>query len=871
MAEFIKEIKSITFQVASTEDIRNKSVYVANVSKYSENKRNTVYDPRGGALFNQRCETCKEFEQKCPGHFGHIELNAVIVHPIFLQHVFNVLKVICHSCSRMLITGEHLKFGGVTAIDGEKRLNDIINRVKKFVACFHCNTPKRFYKLQKDTNVITFNNDDGVETELDDADIKRILDDIDTESLGLLKMSHPKNCVLEVFPVIPPCCRPYDFIGNTIKEDDLTKQLVDIIKANNTIANITGDRKNAINNLKLKIETFCRTPKNKPRNINSEPIKGIRDRLTGKDGQLRDNLMGKRTEMSGRTVIGPGPNLKLDEVGIPKAVADNLSFPVTVYKHNIEEVVKMIEDGRVDKIKRDGIVIHINIQRYSKISKVLKFGDVIVRGTSRLVVSDIKKTPLYPGDRIIRNGNEDVTPDEIPEILKPDIRVGDVAQRKIVNGDWVLMNRQPTLHKGSMMAMKAVITKNKTFTFNPATCKSYNSDFDGDEMNAHFPQSNEASIELELLSTPQECLLNSANGTPNIVILQDAMLGAYLMTQADAMVAKKEHYNDIIMCLSRPVEHFLKRKSEIEKVLEGTGVSIYSGRAIMSLLFPKDFNLKTDDIEIKSGVIVSGCLTKKYLGSSKSSIICMLKMEYGTQDCVDFINDIQFMTNQWLLHNSFSVNISDCYQNDGVKDVVRQKLKESEFISNTIQNKKLLEAKINLALSNAKDVGMKLADDTSNNFVTTIKAGSKGDYFNLGQVKGLLGQQIINGKRIDKQIDNCTRTLVHYPKEMTLEEEYESRGFIMNSFYTGMNPKEFLFHSISGRQGVCDTAMTTFRSGYIMRKIIKNTEDITIQNDGTVADTCGNIYSYAYDGTGISPESNHNSLARIIDRLNLSD
>lgn len=871
--EEIKEIKKIIFSVASTEDIKNKSVYEAKISKYTENRLNTVYDHRGGSLFNKKCETCKQYEQQCPGHFGYINLNANIIHPILFNHVFNILRCICHVCSKLLITKEHMEFGNILKLEGDRKISEIINKSKKYTKCFHCNSLRREYKIKKDpfNNIILFNND----IEISDDEIKKIFDDVDDESVNLLGISHPKNCCLEVFPVIPPCCRPYEFIGNTIKEDDLTKQLVEIIKVNNSILNAT-DKKYAINNLKLKIEMFCRNPK-KNKNINNENIKGIRERLTGKDGQLRDNLMGKRTEMSARTVIGPGANLKLDEVGIPESIAKNITFPLVVYESNYDSIIDLIKKGYIEKIKRQEKIIRVDLQIYDDIKKFLKIGDIILRDKKKIIITDTK-FKLLKDDIIFRDG-DNITPEIIPTLSEPKLELGDIAQRRIINGDWVLMNRQPTLWKGSMMAFKVVISKcgSKTFTFNLAVCKAFNADFDGDEQNAHFPQSIESSIELQLLSTPEHCLLNITNGTPVIVVLQDALLGAYLMSKEDSIIVNKNIYNDIIMTLTRDVNFFLKRKDEIRHTLKELNIykgehSLRTGRSILSLIFPSDFNFISEDLKIKKGVIYDGYLSKTYLGSSKKSFIYTFKMEYNTKMCVDFINDIQFMTNKWLLTNSFSININDCFKNKSTNEIIKQKLYEANFIKKTILNEKLSEAKINLILSNAKDVGMKIANDEqeNNNFVHTIKAGSKGDYFNLGQVKGLLGQQIINGKRIPKLLDNGTRTLIHYErnKELSLEKDAESLGFISNGFYKGINPIEFFFHACSGRIGMCDTATTTSHSGYLMRKLTKLTEDIKIQNDGVVADSSGNIYSFAYGDMGFNPESKDLSIERIIQNLN---
>lgn len=360
------------------------------------------------------------------------------------------------------------------------------------------------------------------------------------------------------------------------------------------------------------------------------------------------------------------------------------------------------------------------------------------------------------------------------------------------------------------------------------------------------------------------------------------------MSDPNSIIISRETYNDLLYILTYDIDYIFTRQKQIIKTINefnlfldirGTQPAsyesihkniLYSGRCILSLLFPDSLNYNDGFLKIKNGVLYEGRLNKTYLGSSTKSFIKLFKQNYGNVVCVDFINNIQFMTNKWLLSNSFSVTIADCYQNPN-DHIITTKLNEAEFVNKTILNKKLREAKINLILSNAKDVGMYIANgkEKYNNFVTTIKAGSKGDYFNLGQVKGLLGQQIINGKRICNLLDNCTRSLIHYDKNnMSLKDSYEARGFVMNSFYNGLNPKEFFFHSMSGRQGVCDTAMTTFMSGYNMRKLVKLTEDIKIQNDGTVTDSNGSIYSYIYGNMGFNPETAGVDIDSIIHKLN---
>jgi DNA-directed RNA polymerase beta' subunit len=166
----------------------------------------------------------------------------------------------------------------------------------------------------------------------------------------------------------------------------------------------------------------------------------------------------------------------------------------------------------------------------------------------------------------------------------------------------------------------------------------------------------------------------------------------------------------------------------------------------------------------------------------------------------------------------------------------------------------------------------------NNNYISTVKSGSKGDFFNIAQITGLIGQQNLKGQRVPLFLNHGKRSLPHYPfKAISPEMEYESRGFVSSSFIKGMNPREFYFHSTTGREGVSDTAMGTATSGYIQRRIIKLTEDMRIQYDGSVRDVTGRVYQMAYDDSGFDPIHTVNvkgtqescDISRLISKLNM--
>lgn len=879
--DIIKEISEIQFSVASYEDIVSNSLYQVDVTKYTEDKKNTLYDNRSGALFTKICKSCKQEKSKCPGHFGHIELNAIIVHPLFFNHVVFLLKIICFKCSNLIISKEHLEFNDILKLEGEKRLMEISKKTKTVDKCYHCYTDIRQYNIKKNPSSIYYTDSRGEIVDISDEEIYEIFNNINPEIEKLLSSSPPRNFCLKAWPVLPTCCRPCNKVCGIIKEDDLTKLLGDIVKANKAILTSTN-KSSAILNLKTKIENFCK-PKKTGNNIGkTDNYNNICDTLKGKQGIIRMNLMGKRTDMCARTVIGPGPDLKINEVGIPLEISEIVSFPIKVSENNIDEIIKLIKNKKIKYITRNDNVIRIDLYMMEDISKVLLSGDIVRRKLPNNKIKNIliKDTliELFEDDRIIRN-NEDVTPECIPKIKIPEIQINDVAHRVLKNGDWILMNRQPTLHKGSMMAFKAVIKNQKTFTLNLATCKSFNADFDGDEMNAHFPQSIQSSTELALLSSTENCIFSDINGNPNIIIQQDALLGAYLMTKENSYIVDYGEYCDIIMVLSREFSYYLEKQKDIKNILKSKKmyfgkISMQTGKSIISLILPKNFYFKDEDIEIINGTLIKGELSKKYLCSGSSSLIKKINITCGLKECIHFLNDIQFVVNKWLTYTSFSIHIGDVLPIENPIDIDKM-LKEASVIKQTIMNPLLIEAKIKILLSNSQDIGKKIALE-DNNIVTTIKAGSKGDYFNLGQTKGIVGQQLIGGERILKKTDNGKRANIHFPKKNLSDiDEYHSRGFCSTGFAQGLSPENtnMLAHSMSGRQGICDTAACTNKCGYNQRKTIKHNEDCIIKPDCTVRDANDQILMLRSNGTGfvsgVNQEYINTALESIMRELNI--
>jgi len=341
-------------------------------------------------------------------------------------------------------------------------------------------------------------------------------------------------------------------------------------------------------------------------------------------------------------------------------------------------------------------------------------------------------------------------------------------------------------------------------------------------MNIHVPQSIEAQNELRLLSASKHMLISPQSSKPNMCIVQDSLLGAYKMTKGIKLLRKDQFFH-ISMKTGFSSEYILKKINQIRRVFKDNGKKVQSfhGKGLISLILPEDlFYEKKNNadpnepiVKIYKGVLYEGTLDKSTLGAVTNSLIHVIHNEYGPDKTALFIDGIQFITNAWLLIEGFSIGIEDCLVQsekmvEEINDVIQKCFLEAEKVKETTKHPGIREVRITGILNKARDMSLKKAKDSinpANNFLSTVQSGSKGDFFNLAQITGLLGQQNLQGKRISPSLNNCKRTLVHYPfEDLPIDLEYESRGFIKSSFIKGLNPKEFYFHSMSGKEGCCD-------------------------------------------------------------------
>jgi DNA-directed RNA polymerase beta' subunit len=861
----VTQIKTIQFGIQSDKDILNRSVCVINKASLAI-EPGSVYDPKLGCVENNsRCETCNETVWKCTGHFGHINLNVPII--LFYKQVVSMLKIFCFQCFRLRCTKEELELQGVRGYD--KIINHLSNKI---TFCGHCSKPHPEIKYEPNDNIITsvFKYKNATETSvMKPENIKMIFDNIPNADVKILgidpSMFHPKNLVLTKFPVIPTCCRPKMITADNISDDDLSISLVDIIKANNLLHKDTTNEK-ARSIIKFKTLTYCDNSRGKAvHNTNHKPMTGIKERITKKSGHVRQNLMGKRCDKTARTVVGPDSTLRLNEVAVPKEIANTLTIPefVTPFSHSkLTELVNTPDKASV-VIKKNGTRISVPAATV-KLGTYLSHGDEITRDGKKIIVTDCKMK-IYENDIIMRpskdgTGQSKKIPTILPQRKIINLEIGDKVERFLQDGDFILLNRQPTLHRNSMQGMKVVVKPGKTLRVNLAIVTGFNMDFDGDEGNMFVEETMESRAELEFNSNANNNILSAQSNKPEMVIVQDSLLGAYQMTE------KIQHMSraDFMKCIMH-IEHdydYVKRLQEI-RTIRNENEDIYSTHALFGFLFPQTFHVNYSTIEIKHGVVTSGFFDKSTLKASKGSLIRVLCMEYGAKVTASFIDNIQFLTNAWLEMNPFSVGIQDCLignvqKKEEIKNISLEYFLEASNVSKSTDHPQIREARVNCSLNKAKDIGLKIAKETlkpDNNFISTVTSGSKGDYFNIAQITGLLGQQNLNGHRPVATLSNRKRTLIHYPEVIRNDpaREYRSRGFVASSFIDGMFPDEMFFHAMSGREGMTKTAMGTATSGYIQRSIVKINEDLKVEYDGTVRDAKKNIYQFAFGNHGFDP------------------
>ncbi|XP_054269431.1 DNA-directed RNA polymerase II subunit RPB1-like [Macrosteles quadrilineatus] len=885
----LRSVKRVQFGILSPDEIRRMSVTEGGI-RFPETmeggrpKLGGLMDPRQGVIDRMsRCQTCAGNMTECPGHFGHIDLAKPVFHVGFVTKTIKILRCVCFYCSKLLVSPSHPKIKEIvmkTKGQPRKRLTFVYDLCKGKNICEggdemdinkdnpddpnnqqprkqgHGGCGRYQPNLRRTGLDVTAEwkhaNEDSQEKKisLSAERVWEILKHIVDEECFILgmdpKFARPDWMIVTVLPVPPLAVRPAVVMyGSARNQDDLTHKLSDIIKCNNELQRneqagaATHVIAENIKMLQFHVATLVDNDMpGLPRAMqkSGKPLKAIKARLKGKEGRIRGNLMGKRVDFSARTVITPDPNLRIDQVGVPRSIAQNMTFPEIVTPFNIDKMLELVR-----------------------------------RGNSQ-----------YPGAKyIVRDNGERIDLRFHPKPSDLHLQCGYKVERHVRDGDLVIFNRQPTLHKMSMMGHRVKVLPWSTFRMNLSCTSPYNADFDGDEMNLHVPQSMETRAEVENIHvTPRQIITPQAN-KPVMGIVQDTLTAVRKMTKRDVFLEKEQMMN-ILMHLpiwdgKMPQPCILKPKP------------LWTGKQVFSLIIPGNVNMirthatHPDDedngpykwispgdtkVMVEHGELIMGILCKKTLGTSAGSLLHICFLELGHEVCGRFYGNIQTVVNNWLLLEGHSIGIGDTIADPQTYTEIQKAIRKAkEDVIEVIQKahsmdleptpgntlRQTFENQVNRILNDARDKtggSAKKSLTEYNNLKAMVVSGSKGSNINISQVIACVGQQNVEGKRIPFGFRK--RTLPHF-----IKDDYgpESRGFVENSYLAGLTPSEFFFHAMGGREGLIDTAVKTAETGYIQRRLIKAMESVMVHYDGTVRNSVGQLIQLRYGEDGLCGET----------------
>lgn len=874
-------IEALQFDVMGKETIsRTSELQVMKRELYDNNTNEPlplgVLDLRLGLNRGESlCRTCGKDLKQCVGHWGYIGLQLPVFHIGFFKYTIQILYCICKKCSYLLLP-EHLVKKFLDA--HRKRIDDpplkpllfkqIMQECRKITKCPRCSAKQgvirrivkpvmdQFMKLK---HVIKYKEGGKMQTMEEDLNplvVRQLFEAIDPVHAKILNVVSPEKLLITNLAVPPSCIRPSVSIENQgTTEDDLTCIFSDIVELNNGWKNQIKNG-SQISQFILSwqcIQLQCTRLINAEapavaqllvsRNI-SKPGRGICQRLKGKEGRFRGNLSGKRVDFSARTVISPDPNVGIDEIVVPEWIAMKLTFPETVTAANLGILKKAVLNG----------------------------------------------VSLWPGATYVKkaNGGKCSLQYANPKHMSDNLTVGDIVQRHMWDGDVVLFNRQPSLHRMSIMAHRVRVMPGTTFRFNECICQPYNADFDGDEMNLHLPQTYEAKAEALHLMTVLQNITTPRNGEPLIAAVQDFLSASYLLTSKDRFLTREEfcqiccHFTDATIQVDLPPPALLYP------------VTLWTGKQVFNVLLQPNkkrrvvVNFECREREFqnppqgmhqcmcpKDGYVifhnselVCGALGKKSLGASKSGMFYQLLTRNNRYVAAECMLRVSKLTSRWLAGYGMTIGLDDV--RPGMElSAQKYKLLEEGYAKvtqainsfDTLQalpgctREETLELKVKNILDELRNEAGKACNSNlrpDNMPLIMFNSGAKGALINIAQMVALVGQQNVSGQRI--QDGFIGRTLPHFDIGCM---DAKSRGFVANSFFSGLGPEEFFFHTMSGREGLIDTAVKTSETGYMQRRLMKALEVLSVCYDHTVRTSDGQVVQFLYGDDGLGGASPH--------------
>ena len=913
-----RKIEKIKFGIMnSVEILKSAEFQVHERSLYKMPNRDPshggVLDPRlGVSNKKQECQTCSQQLANCTGHFGYIKLELPVFHIGYFRSTLQILQCICKTCARVLLTDKDRRLTAkkfrkpnMERVRRENLFKGVLDKCKRARSCPHCgqrNGPVK--KAPSSLKLIhdQFNKDESLMVEyhkefeqarvanvgLTEQNMRSTMDDLNPlrvqglfkaipdEDCELLDLAgRPEDLLVTAIPVPPVCIRPSVEMdaGAGSNEDDLTVKLMQIVEVNNILRQ--GLEKGLpISNIAenwdfLQVQCAVYINSDLPGvtsmyQVPGKPTRGFVQRLKGKQGRFRGNLSGKRVDFSGRTVISPDPTLGVEEVGVPRLMAMTLTYPEKVTSNNIEKLRELVINGAHEHPGANFV----------------------------LWKEETRGARNVPEQTMLKYGSRKWRASKWADILE----IGDIVERHLEDGDVVLFNRQPSLHRLSIMAHRVKVLEGRTLRFNECVCAPYNADFDGDEMNLHVPQTEEARAEARELLGVSKNLATPKNGEILVAATQDFLTCAYLLTSKDVFLTRQE--------VCRLASYFTNIQHQAEFVLDLPDpalikpMPLWTGKQMFSLLLKpsaadttavtletkeKMFgSLAREDEEVepcmdladacvifRGSDLICGRLGKTSLGGgSRTGLFQVLATDYGPNSAVTVMNRLARLSAKMIGERGFSIGIDDVTPADillseksaavakgyeEVEHLIRQFRRNELNLAAGCDAETSLENAVTGQLNSIRETAAKVCMKslhTCNSPLIMSQCGSKGSPINIAQMVACVGQQSVGGARAPNGFRD--RTLPHFQRN---DKSPEGKGFVANSFYSGLEPTEFFFHTMAGREGLVDTAVKTAETGYMSRRLMKALEDLYVHYDGSVRNAANAIMQIQYGDDSLDPVS----------------
>ncbi|KAL9599219.1 MAG: hypothetical protein Q9219_004000 [cf. Caloplaca sp. 3 TL-2023] len=636
-----------------------------------------------------------------------------------------------------------------------------------------------------------------------------------------------------------------------------------------------GDLQNAWVRLQDAVNALIDSDRNPVQGLAGRQIEnGIKQKLEKKEGIFRKNMMGKRVNFAARSVISPDPNIETNEIGVPPVFAKKLTYPEPVTNHNFYELKQAVING-VEKWPGAAAVENEN-------------GQVINLRTKNLEDRQALANQLLAPSSVNSNGARNKK-----------------VHRHLNNGDLVIMNRQPTLHKPSMMAHRTrVLPGEKTIRMHYANCNTYNADFDGDEMNMHFPQNELGRSEALLIADTDHQYLVATSGKPLRGLIQDHISMGVWLTSRDSMFTRGEYYQLLYSCLRPENNHTVTGRITTITPAVVKPRAMWTGKQIVTTILkniaPNDHpgltllgksqtpgdrwgvGSEEDVVRFQDGELLTGILDKAHLGPTGGGFVHAIYEAYGHVVAGQLLSILGRLLTRLLGMRAFTCGMDDLDLTAEGELTRRTKLLDAKTIGLEVATKYVIlddrpessEQELHDRLQDVlrddeKQAGLDSVFNSrtavlsseitmsclpsglrkpfpKNQMQTMTTSGAKGSAVNANLISCNLGQQVLEGRRVPVMVSGKT-----LPSFKPFDTQVRAGGYITDRFLTGVKPQEYYFHAMAGREGLIDTAVKTSRSGYLQRCLIKGMEGLKAQYDSSVRDADGSMVQFLYGEDGL--------------------